>query len=442
MGCAFYLPYYVTKALDNKDLVLFNWNNNNSVRIFDLNHPVYQLLKDDSIKFNSDYADDFEWLIVNGFLVHSNDEKKIALSDNFNDDILNLILLPSGEACNLRCVYCYENHNDKRRMTKEHADILLKTILKSNKKHVHLQYFGGEPMLNLKFISYFSEVLTKEKISYSGSMTTNGVLLNDKTFEMLYQANIKSFQITLDGSEHVHNSLRVSTSKSRNSYLSVINALKTLATSKYQDIFVYLRLNVNENSIQKNNFLEFTKSIEDVIPKKDKRFFILPKAIADYSNLNLKSNTDAEEAYCKFSNEVVNQFEDYIMNNGYFSANSKLTTFSSGYSCYAGNKNSFVITPDFIVRKCTVAFNDPINIVGEIEPDGNIKTNSNFALWTKDYADTSCFNCFLQNACKGNCCPLANIKKSKKNCPPLIQNVNLLTIQVNRYYEQINSITK
>ncbi|WP_169727763.1 radical SAM protein [Ignatzschineria larvae DSM 13226] len=431
------LPYWVTKTEKGHQLILFNWWNNFSVQIYDKYHPAYQYINQNSIGYKTDkYIDDINWLINNKFIIESTDDPIIIKEEKFNSEILHLILLPAGEACNLDCVYCYEDHDDKSRMTIEHADILLKMILKLNKKHVHIEYFGGEPLLNINFISYFSNLMSNKNISYSISITTNGTLLNESTFNTLYSSNVKSYQITLDGLEDKHNELRVSKSKNINSFKSVVRAIETLKNSNKNDIRVVLRLNVNESTIDDGYLTIFGNFIKNLVPSDDPRFLILPKPISDYSHLNLKDNVSAQTSYCKASNTVIRKIEEYLIKNNLLSASSFLATNNSGYCCYAGNENSLVITPDFSIRKCTVAMNDPINIVGNVLPNGSIIKNNNFPMWTKDYSDSNCKSCFLQKSCQGNSCPLANIKNSKKICPPLKSDVSFLTEQVMNYYEK------
>lgn len=435
-----FLPYWVSKAFVDKKLILFNWRSNNSVKIYDTLHPAYSLCTQEYISYEKSiitHQEDIDWLIKSDFIItNSNNNIRISTPDRFNNDVLNLILLPAGEACNLDCVYCYEDHNDKQRMSKEHADTLIKMILNTNKKHIHIEYFGGEPMLNLNFISYLSAELTKLSISHSSSITTNGTLLNNNTLQVMYRSHIKSFQITLDGPENIHNQLRVSKSHKLNSFQRVIHALKTLVNSDFQDIKVILRLNINENSTKEENFNALTNIIEQTIPMGDKRFLILAKTISDYSSLNLKENIRAENNYCRSGNEVLNKFEEYFSKK-YFSANSYLLTTKGGYTCYAGNTNSFVITPDFLIRKCTVALDDPINIVGSINSNsGQIELNENFELWIKDYSNNFCDGCFIQKSCQGNSCPLENIRNNKKCCPPVKQNINSLTDQVTKFHEK------
>lgn len=440
-----HLPHWVTKTLnENNEVLLLNWKTKNSVCIYDTKHPVYRFAHNNEVDvsdLSSEYVDDVEWLIQEGLVLSdstsNNNAQKFDKPDRFDSDTLHLILLPAGEACNLDCVYCYENHDDISTMKTEHAQTLLTFIQSQNIKRVSIEYFGGEPLLNLRFIKHFSSLLSKHQIEFNCSITTNGTLINEKVLSDLYEAKVKSFQITLDGPKEIHNSLRVSKSKTLDSFESVCNALRVLAKSDYQDLSVMLRMNVNHQTIDEVNFLAMVEVIESIVDKNDRRFILLPKLISDYASANNVVKKDAEMIYCKstMAKSVMDKFEKYIFNN-YLSADALFLTKKGGYSCYAGNAKSLVVTPDLQLRKCTVAMEDPMNIVGRIKENGELSLNSNMELWIKDYSNQYCNSCFIQQSCQGNACPLENIKKQRKICPSIKNDSGFLTEKVIKFYER------
>ncbi len=440
-----YLTHWVTKAIENGSVVLFNWKSNDSVEIFDINHPAYNFYQNPCIEINKEnlseeYKDDIEWLIQENFIISN--EKLIYLENTKNKysrkEKFQLILLPAGEACNLDCVYCYEDHSNRKSMGKEHQATLLRFIKKQNPQSVSIEYFGGEPMLNMPFIIQFGELLKKNDIVFSASITTNATLITEKTLAQLYAANVKTFQITLDGYKELHNKLRPSKNGSIDSFDNVSCAIKTIANSSYEDIIVTIRLNVNNEAISDEHFSKFSQTLASLIPPNDKRFFILPKIISDYSSSNLINNEQAKDFYCKTkesANSVMEKFERLISEK-YQSSSALLLTSEGGFACYAGNPYSYTITPDFKIRKCTVALNDPINTVGYLENDGELKRTIYFDLWNKDYSDQYCTHCFLNKSCQGNSCPLANIKNDRKICPPIKQQTELLTLNAVNFYKK------
>ena len=440
------IPYWVTKSIsDKEELLLFNWKNNKSAIIFEKNHPAYALNNSAELHLNSsissDHASDINWLCEYEFLSKNKETKPFKQDQKkLNANSLHLILLPAGEACNLDCVYCYEDHSYKKRMNEELAINLIKFIENKNPSELNIEYFGGEPMLNTKFIELLSKLLYERNIKFKGSITTNGTLLNSKTLDILYAAGVKSFQITIDGSKNLHNNLRISKSKNLDSYDTVCNALRTIHKSNYSDIICTVRINANQETIKKQNISDFLKDFTAIIPATDQRFLILPKPIGDYLSANLKGNSQATDTYCNKNsiNEVVDFLERVFTESGYIIADPVMLTKTGGYSCYAGNANSFVINPDLKLFKCTVALDDPVNLVGYIDQKGETQLNSNISLWTKDYSNSGCTNCFAQNTCSGNSCPLINIKDNIKHCPPIKQEIEKITSKVVRFYESMS----
>ena len=73
------------------------------------------------------------------------------------DNSLQLTLFLTN-TCNLNCVYCYEQHKDKRFMTFDCAIEWIKKCLtdKSN-KYVTIYLFGGEPLLQYPLVKRICE---------------------------------------------------------------------------------------------------------------------------------------------------------------------------------------------------------------------------------------------------------------------------------------------
>lgn len=423
------LPYWVTKSLNNHEgLYIFNWKNNKSVLVFEKEHPVFafgtkdEIHESNIITTTKDQMDDLNWLKENEFIITNQSRESIhKKSAPEETEKLHLILLPAGEACNLDCVYCYEDHSDKSRMDKNTAISIASLAERQQAKTLNIEYFGGEPLLNIRFMEDLRDILEEKKIKFQASITTNGTLLTDANLERVYSSGVRSFQITLDGPKKTHNKLRKSKSTSIDSFETCCNAIRTLAKSKFTDINIVIRTNLNLESIKEENLEGFVSTIKEIIPNDDRRFFIFPKPIGDYLGANLKTNLIATESYCKqgSANNVIETVERRLITEGYALADALLLTRKGGYSCYAGKKNSLVITPDLKIRKCTVALDDPINIVGSLSKDGEALFSPNIDLWTKDYSDNNCSSCFAQNTCQGNSCPLVNIKNNSKNCPPI-----------------------
>lgn len=158
-------------------------------------------------------------LVENRFWVEDQCDEVHDLEKEINENIrqgngdLTLTVALTNQ-CNFQCVYCFEDKND-RVMKKETAQEIIDKIeqILSNYKYdrLRIHYFGGEPLLNIDVLLYFDEKLKtiakNAGVQYKPSITTNGSML---TNELISSLNFDTIQLTFDGLEKTHNSLRVS----------------------------------------------------------------------------------------------------------------------------------------------------------------------------------------------------------------------------------------
>jgi len=122
------------------------------------------------------------------------------------------IMLVLTQNCNLKCTYCYEEHQTSK-IQWEDIKIILNSEYKNNEEDLKrkVYFFGGEPFLEFGLIvqtvnyikSQFSEFLTYY------SVTTNGTLIHDTIQNFLIQHR-DTFEIvlSLDGTKEMHNENR------------------------------------------------------------------------------------------------------------------------------------------------------------------------------------------------------------------------------------------
>ena len=176
--------------------------------------------------FKNEYPTFYTWLTENLFLV-SNDitELNIIRTMNkvkcFSDKDYWLTINPTLE-CNLNCWYCsvkeatggkiFEGKLDKSVYLSliNHIEYM---ILQKKITGLHLDWFGGEPLLYFKEIisplsKYAIDITSKYKIPFTCHVTTNGTLISKSMAKQFKQLNINSFQITIDGNKTVHDKIK------------------------------------------------------------------------------------------------------------------------------------------------------------------------------------------------------------------------------------------
>jgi uncharacterized protein len=293
---------------------------------------------------------------------------------------LKLILNPT-EQCNLRCTYCYESFV-LRRMPADVINGILRLVERrasTGLDWLEIELFGGEPLAAWRVVETLScelhRICTQYNVQLSGALTTNATLLDQSRLDTLVQNRFQSFQITIDGPEHVHNLRRI-TSAGVGTFKTIWHRLLMLKASSY-DIDVVLRLHYDRTTldalIQGHSFFDDLASTFFV---GDKRFRLhlnplepwagtKPADISFFSNY--KERLAARERLLERAIDAgisAAQLPQY---------RAALPTGESGHVvCYAARANAFVIRSNGRVSKCTVAFEDERNVVGRINPNGEL----------------------------------------------------------------------
>ncbi len=142
--------------------------------------------------------------------------------------------------CNFSCPYCYEgSEKSKNTMTKEMVD----QIFAINNSIKRIGFFGGEPLLpsNKEIINY---IISKAPRDAEYSIISNGYYLED-FLDIFKGIKIANVQITLDGSERMHNLTR-KLGNGAPTYQRIISGIEKYVS---QGIPVTIRMNLSAHNI-------------------------------------------------------------------------------------------------------------------------------------------------------------------------------------------------
>lgn len=294
-----------------------------------------------------------------------------------NGERFKLIIFPT-EKCNFRCVYCYENHIGKRMNIELVESIKKFLVLKiPTIKLFELEWFGGEPLLAKDIvieITSLAQKLCKEYgVTFVSVMTTNGYLLNVKTFSKLVELGINSYQITFDGDKDNHNKYRLLANKSsQGTFDKIWGNLCDIKSLNYNfSIAIRCHLTaINRASIE-SLLVKINEAFGD-----DNRFFIHLKEVSALGGKD-------DDKMCILSKDekiaLVNDLKDKY-------SYMRFVDIGKDYICYAARPNTFAIRADGTIAKCTVALDCNLNNVGRIMNDGTIDVDPRkFLLWSEGF---------------------------------------------------------
>ena len=289
------------------------------------------------------------------------------IKSSISNTMLHLIILPT-EACNFRCVYCYETFKYNRM----NAEVIegIKNLISMripDLKYLHISWFGGEPLLTLSIIEDISghilELLEKNpKCQFRADMTTNAYCLGPSIFNKLCRFKVGLYQITFDGPRELHNKKRILANGSGTFDQIWENLLNLKKTDKQVSFLIRLHLDKDNFPCIYAFLDEYRRDFSN-----DNRFKLFLRPLS-------KLGGQSDEALHTFNNErerkeAVEELKRYMERNG---IQHKAAMDLPGI-CYASKLNSFVLRTNGNINKCTVALDREYNQVGSIYQDGTLE---------------------------------------------------------------------
>ncbi|QXU40617.1 radical SAM/SPASM domain-containing protein [Pedobacter sp. D749] len=339
-------------------------------------------------------------LIKNGFFVENSEDEvqkvrsKVEVIDN-TDQEYTLTINPTMN-CNFKCWYCYETHIKKSNM--EEANVaktkaLISNILSAeNLKLFKLQFFGGEPLLNYQdavkpILSYCLEKAKEKDINLLVSITTNGYLINESMLPLFHAVGPNNiiFQITLDGSEDDHDSVRF-VSKTKGSYKEILDRIRLLLKS---GLLVRARINYTIKNIQKCvNIIEDFKALTH----------------EEKSRLIFSFHRVWQDSQAKDYANVIEPTIKYFKNQG-FNVKTEYSLDSVNNSCYGDKLNSAVVNFNGDVYKCTARDFTSDSKNGVLSDNGSIDWNQEMLInrMNVKFKNKPCLSCKILPICNGGC---------------------------------------
>jgi len=163
----------------------------------------------------------------------------------------NHITLILTTDCNLACPYCYtESKKQVINLDPKIAVAILDSQINYDNR-VFIQFFGGEPTLNVDCIRQIFRHVNKKTKNVFFYITTNGVM-PERTLSFLI-ANKFGFYLSLDGTKEYHNKTRI-TQKGEGTFDKVIEVLNRILEN---NLAVKIRTTVTSENI--DNMFQFAE---------------------------------------------------------------------------------------------------------------------------------------------------------------------------------------
>lgn len=387
-----------------------------------------------------------EALAAKGYLTEPETENRLYRKryldfiDNRDQDEVQLFFI-LNYTCNFSCSYCYQDQytNPVNHAGYEITDAFFSYIQKEfagRKKYITV--FGGEPLLGSpaqkKQISYLLEQANKAKLDVC--FVTNGYTL-EEYIEILKPGRIREIQVTIDGTEDIHNRRRPFKG-GRKTFERIVRGVDACLENK---IPVNLRMVIDKDNIE--NLPEFAQFAID------KRWTSNPlfktQIGRNYELHHCQSTPDKLfsriSLYRKIF-ELTKQFPHILefYKPGYsvakyLSQNGSLPDplFDSCPAC----KTEWAFDYTGKIYSCTATVGKEDEALGTFYPEVNLNHEMIEQWESRDVTSIpECRECELQLACGGGCGSVAKNKNGKVCSPDCRPVKELLELGFASYFEK------
>lgn len=391
------LNKFTNFIVDGDNTILFNLQ---TEAFIVLNHELSEIVstcKDDIETLKDKHSELFRQMLEKEFIIPSERDEVASLIAEWErqDNVpsyFGMIINPTL-GCNLRCWYCYEEHDKEKMMDAKIVNAICRLIEKKvalpQMKNLNVSFFGGEPLLGfndvvLPILSYAANKCEEHGLDLSSNFTTNGVLLTDAVLtevERVGLARPATFQISLDGNRNYHNHSRIGVNREPTYDIIIKNIIE--AANRQHTVSV--RLNYTAGNAQ-----TFVDVLDD--------FSKLPVETKKYIVFNF------QQIWQDQANDIHERIEKLkdIFKNEHFAVDSDRV--NHRHCCYADRENHVVINSDGNIFKCTAREFVPQNREGYLSEDGEIILNDRYKKrMAVKYSNPACLKCKVLPICNGGC---------------------------------------
>ncbi len=418
--------YYNIEISKNPDGSLLLYNTLSSslgVLNKEIVESMYSKKVIDENLLNVEEIEHFKTIKQNGFLVNEVENEKVNIqylhrANRFNTMNLSLVIAPTLD-CNMRCKYCYEDKkNEKMYMSSETEENIVKFaqnyINRNRPTNFHVTWYGGEPLLAMDTIinlsKKFIDISNENNLTYSAGLITNGIYLNDENqLRLLENSQINFVQVTIDGTEEVHNKRRYLKNGTDN-FHTIINNIR----SAMNHFRVSIRVNIDsENSDNITSLIDYFE--QDCCFNENVDYYFAPvEKTTDACKIDVTRCFNQEE-FSKINHDLKKK----MVKEYNHSPNLVFRPPSYSSNCGATHVGNYIIDPNGNLYNCWSVVGVPKFMVGNVIE--GITNNALYVKWIMYEHNNRCKECNLLPLCNTGC-PHRNIFGNNNECESQVYN--------------------
>ncbi len=205
--------------------------------------------------------------------------------------------------CNLRCKYCFASTGDyaggRKLMSEKVGKAAIDFLIKYSgaRKNLELDFFGGEPLMNINVVKKVVEYARSKEKEYNKNfrftITTNGMLLNEEITDFINK-EMSNVVLSVDGRPEINDANRP-TPNGKGSYDIIMPKYKDLVKKRGDGQYYVRGTFTSDNLDFANDVMHLNDegfdqiSVEPVVTDPDKPYALkeedLPRIFAEYDRL-------------------------------------------------------------------------------------------------------------------------------------------------------------
>jgi len=345
-----------------------------------------------------------------GHIIYTETDFSSAVEQIRGRQYVKALCLNVAHDCNLRCKYCFAAKGDYRGrrelMSKEVGRSAVDFLVEHSGhiRNLEIDFFGGEPLMALdtvkETVSYAKGVEEETGKKFHFTITTNAMLLDDKTIEYLNH-NMDNIVLSLDGRKEVNDRIRVRADGS-GSYDKIVPAIKKmvrLREKEHKDYYVRGTFTNKNLDFSEDVFHMADMGFEEISiePAVGKEGDLLP-AGGDEQVIYGQYETIAQE-YLRRKSSGKNPFRFYHFNVNIYHGPCVYKRLSA---CGAG-REYLAVTPGGDVYPCHQFIGTEDFIMGNVFEKKLDETIVRRFKNTHVFAKPGCSGCWARFFCSGGC---------------------------------------
>lgn len=308
--------------------------------------------------------------------------------------------------CNSDCIYCDQRNLDFQysEMTEDDFDRLYEFLTGASQKKIHINWYGGEPLLAKDKILKFCAKADKDKRhTYSYSISTNASVFDERFFRMMERYGLTNVTVSVVGTGELHSTLRPS---AEYDFGCVVKNIINM--TRYTNVIVNLNL-------CKSNIGNIKNIFEELSGYRHSSLSFSFSRIVSYDHRPCAEIELDVDAYMRCVIDSANWALDHQFHI------SDMSCFQNfGVYCGVYARNNYVVGPGLYLYQCDRSY-DPRDSFAQIVNGAlvyhlNQNNCADVELCIDPYQFDECRVCKLLPYCNGGCDYLR--KMGKDACPP------------------------